>query len=109
MLACDFGESVKTAMQGDLVYFDPPYVTGHSNNGFIEYNQQLFSWDDQIRLAKVARELINRGVKVIISNANHNGILQLYRGFTITSFSRFSTIASEVSNRKRIMEVLIFS
>lgn len=32
---CDFLETIKEARPGDFVYFDPPYVTGHNNNGFI--------------------------------------------------------------------------
>jgi DNA adenine methylase len=31
---CDFEHSISSAKRGDLVYLDPPYVTGHNNNGF---------------------------------------------------------------------------
>jgi DNA adenine methylase len=52
--SADFGATVRRARAGDLVYFDPPYTTAHTNNGFIEYNQRVFSWADQRRLARVA-------------------------------------------------------
>jgi DNA adenine methylase len=105
----DFEESVSSAKEGDFVYFDPPYVTGHRNNGFIDYNEVLFSWKDQQRLAKVARDLIKRGVHVIISNADHNAILDLYPGFTKKTFERSSTLASDITKRKKVSEVILFS
>ncbi|MGC8020786.1 DNA adenine methylase, partial [Salmonella enterica] len=48
----DFEAAVEDAAEGDFVYFDPPYVTGHNNNGFVEYNESLFSWEDQRRLSE---------------------------------------------------------
>ena len=50
----DFEASVDDCKRGDLVFFDPPYVTGHSNNGFVDYNEKLLSWDDQERMARLA-------------------------------------------------------
>ncbi|MEJ7901546.1 MAG: Dam family site-specific DNA-(adenine-N6)-methyltransferase, partial [Thermomicrobiales bacterium] len=45
--AGDFQDVLTHAQSGDVVYLDPPYTTTHSNNGFIEYNAKVFSWDDQ--------------------------------------------------------------
>lgn len=106
---CDFTENIESATKGDLVYFDPPYVTGHNNNGFVEYNEVIFSWQDQKRLAKVANDLVNRGVSVIVSNANHQPIIDLYKNFKVVTFSRNSTLASDIKRRRTISEVLLFS
>ena len=107
--ACDFEQSVATAKEGDLVYLDPPYVTGHTDNGFIEYNEVLFSWEDQGRLARVAKRLAGNGVHVIVSNANHERVIDLYRGFSIKHFDRKSTLASDITRRRSVSEVLLFS
>ncbi len=106
---CDFEENTKDAEAGDLVYLDPPYVTGHTDNGFIEYNEVLFSWQDQQRLARTARRLDQKGVHVIVSNADHPKITELYEGFAVKQFRRSSTLASDVSKRRQVSEVLIFS
>ena len=108
LLKCNFEDNLKEAKAGDLVYLDPPYVTGHNNNGFIEYNETIFSWDDQIRLAKIAAELMKKGVYVIVSNADHDEIVKLYSGFHVKRFERSSTLASDVKRRRRISEVLFF-
>jgi len=56
----DFESSLSTANTNDLVFIDPPYVTAHNNNGFVEYNERIFSWDDQVRLATAARAAVGR-------------------------------------------------
>jgi DNA adenine methylase len=105
----DFERAVVNAKAGDLVYFDPPYVTGHNNNGFIDYNEKLFSWSDQQRLAKLAKDLKSRRVNVIVSNANHDGVIELFPGFKLKRISRSSTLASETEYRGPVSEVVFYS
>jgi DNA adenine methylase len=106
LLNGDFGEAVREAKSGDFVYFDPPYVTGHNNNGFLHYNEKIFSWDDQIRLSKLAKNLVNRGVHVVISNADHDDVAALYEDFDKTSIQRNSTISGSIDKRGPISEVI---
>jgi DNA adenine methylase len=103
----DFSENLAQAQAGDFVFIDPPYVTGHNNNGFIEYNESIFSWDDQIRLAKDVMELKKRKVAVVVSNAYHESVLDLYPAFEKYKIERFSSIASDTSKRKTIAEAVI--
>jgi DNA adenine methylase len=103
----DFEDNLGQAESGDLVYLDPPYVTGHNNNGFVDYNEVLFSWADQIRLAEIARELVHRGVFVVVSNANHDAVLNLYPEFRAVPISRTSTLAANPMKRGRVSEVLM--
>lgn len=105
----DFENAVSRARSGDLVFFDPPYVTKHNFNGFRDWNEKLFSWSDQQRLAIVSKRLIERGVKVLISNAEHDDIAALYRGFKRTSLKRSSTLASNSLKRGPTTEALFYS
>jgi len=109
VVADDFGAVLRRARSGDLVYLDPPYTIAHSNNGFIEYNAKVFSWQDQSRLARLALGLVRRNVKVAISNAEHGSIRDLYdhSEFTIHRISRKSTMAGSSEARFSAAELLI--
>lgn len=99
-----FEKTVSGAQPGDLIYFDPPYTVAHGNNGFIQYNEKIFSWHDQEKLAKLADELIQRGCKVIVSNAEHASIENIYSTFKVHRVNRHSGIGGPVKTRKHISE-----
>jgi DNA adenine methylase len=105
----DFENALSRAKEGDLVYLDPPYTVAHGNNGFIKYNAKIFSWEDQIRLARVAQELVARGCTVIVSNADHSSIRGLYSNFVTKTFERNSVIAASGDYRSRITECLFYA
>jgi DNA adenine methylase len=105
----DFQVAVKNAGEGDLLFFDPPYVTGHNNNGFIDYNETLFSWSDQVRLSTVAKRLADKGAHVIVTNAYHDKVLALYDGFDIQAVDRQSTLAGDKTYRRVVTEAVISS
>jgi DNA adenine methylase len=100
----DFEEALRPATRGDLVYLDPPYTVAHGNNGFVKYNAKIFSWEDQVRLARAAKELVNKGCTVIVSNADHGSIRRLYLGFKTAVLERNSVIAASSDFRSRITE-----
>lgn len=105
----DFEVSFSDARHGDVVYADPPYTSKGQYNGFVRYNENLFSWKDQVRLSKTARKARRRGAFVIISGVMHRDVLSLYRNWWVASIHRESTIAKDVAYRKTFNEALIFS
>jgi len=64
--------------EGDLVFLDPPYAIAHNNNGFVKYNQHLFSFKDQERLAEAIEMVSGLGAKFILTNAAHSSIDHLF-------------------------------
>jgi DNA adenine methylase len=102
----DFEGITGNAESGDVLYFDPPYTVAHANNGFVKYNERIFSWQDQERLAAHARTLADRGCRVIISNADHPSLRKLYEGFDCHVVKRFSVIAASGSHRREITECI---
>ena len=74
----DFQDVVQHVRAGDLVFLDPPYTVAHNNNGFIKYNQKLFSFEDQTRLSKVVDEVRECGAYYLLTNAAHESIATLF-------------------------------
>lgn len=106
----DFATATDSAQHGDLVYLDPPYVAGHRNNGFVDYNAKVFRWEDQARLATLCDELTERGVMVAVSNADHPSIRALYGApYQIQPISRFSSMSAAARSRGLSQELLIMN
>ncbi|MDB5201349.1 MAG: hypothetical protein JWQ27_758 [Ferruginibacter sp.] len=107
----DFEFVIDKAKSGDFVFADPPYTVRHNLNGFIKYNEQLFSWADQERLASSLLRAKNRGAKIVLTNANHSSIKELYEGFGfhLRVVSRYSSIAASGADRKQFEELVILS
>lgn len=105
----DFEALIDEAREGDFVFCDPPYSVAHNRNGFIKYNDKLFSWSDQIRLRDALVRAHTRHVFALLSNADFPGIRELYRvkGFGCTPLSRRSVISAKAAARGTYGEVLI--
>jgi DNA adenine methylase len=74
----DFEKIIDLAGEGDFLFIDPPYTVKHNHNGFVKYNQSLFSWQDQIRLRDSIVRALDRGADALITNANHDSIREIY-------------------------------
>jgi DNA adenine methylase len=108
LVCIDFEIVVDSAQEGDLIFADPPYTVAHNNNGFVKYNERIFSWSDQIRLRDCLQRARDRGVKIALTNADHESIRDLYRGWSGQStLQRSSVLAAESSRRGKTTELLI--
>ena len=106
----DFGDIIDVAEAGDFLFVDPPYTVAHNNNGFIQYNEKFFSWDDQVRLSEKLLEAKNRGVLIMMTNANHKNVRELYeKNFNLLELSRYTSISGVAENRKSYSEIIVRS
>jgi DNA adenine methylase len=105
----DFESLVDRALEDDFVFCDPPYTVRHNYNGFVKYNEVLFSWSDQERLAEVLLRAARRGVKVLCTNANHRSVQDLYDKpeFKQQVVSRRSPISADSAARRHFEELVI--
>lgn len=105
----DFEGLVDRAKSGDFVFCDPPYTVRHNYNGFRKYNEVIFSWADQERLAVSLSRAAQRGVKVLCTNANHKSVRDLYSDptFDLITVSRYSSISASNSSRREFEELVI--
>jgi DNA adenine methylase len=104
LLACDFGVTLENAGAGDVAYCDPTYTVVHTNNGFVRYNESVFSWQDQERLAETALECSRRGTFVIVSNAYHKRIRELYPTAEALIVDRVSCMSRDPRHRRPVNE-----
>lgn len=105
LLSVDFEESVKDAKKGDFVYFDPPYDSDTST--FNSYTEEGFGKEEQRRLARVFKELDDRGVYVMLSNHNTSLIQELYKDYNIHVIEAKRNINSNGKKRGNVEEVII--
>jgi DNA adenine methylase len=105
--SCDFEDTLMEARAGDLVFLDPPYTTAHNVNGFIKYNQKIFSWQDQERLQRCVVAARQRGARILLTNANHDSIHALYETLGLPQIlDRASVISGSTEARTKTSEVL---
>lgn len=110
LVDCDFEATINRAKKGDFVFVDPPYTVSHNNNGFLKYNDVLFSWEDQIRLAKAVERASNKGAYVLVSNANHKTLADLYSGFAVPhTLARASTLSGKSAGRRKTEEAVFLN
>jgi DNA adenine methylase len=108
LIAGDFEVAIDQAQAGDVVFCDPPYTVRHNNNGFVKYNEQLFVWQDQVRLKDSLERAQARGARVFVTNADHESVRELYSGnFKTTALKRFSPIGGTNAVRGKYSELLI--
>lgn len=108
ILACDFATQLSKAGEGDFVFLDPPYTVAHNNNGFLKYNENIFAWADQERLRDEAVAASKRGAAVLVLNAKHDSVEELYEAHgTIHTVTRHSVMSGGASHRRAIEEIAV--
>jgi DNA adenine methylase len=103
----DFATSVASAKPGDVVYFDPPYLPVSETANFTSYTEDGFNLPAHERLASTFRELADRGVAVLLSNADVKRARALYTGYRISRIQARRNINSDGDKRGEVSEILV--
>jgi DNA adenine methylase len=107
LYSVDFTEAVPATEEDDLVYFDPPYVPTSKTANFTSYTDGRFTMDDQYRLAVFFKTLANKGVKVVLSNADMPEVRAIYDGFEMHEIQAARAINSDGEKRGPVGELII--
>lgn len=102
----DFRKTFALASKGDVIYCDPPYIPITEKTKPLPYTRKMFSEEDQIELAELARETAARGIPVIISNHDTPFTRQHYHQAKIKSFSVSRSISCQKLSRTPVKELL---
>lgn len=102
----DFEINKYRIKENDLVFLDPPYTVSHKGNGFISYNQKLFSLDDQKRLKRYVEYIKKKGAYYILTNAAHENIQEIFltEGNRMVKLQRNSLIGGKNAVRTAVTE-----
>lgn len=107
LAAGDFAGGLKNVRAGDLVFLDPPYTVAHNHNGFVKYNEKIFSFGDQERLSKFIDGVKRKKAFYVLTNAAHTSIMELFdKGDRCIPTSRRNVIGGNNSVRGSATELL---
>lgn len=102
-----FVETMESALEGDVVYCDPPYVPLSETALFTSYSKEQFGMPEQLKLAETAEKLAALGISVVISNHDTAFTRQAYRtAIHADYFPVQRYISCDGTNRKKVDEVL---
>lgn len=104
----DFLRSLDHVQEGSLVFLDPPYTITHNKNGFVAYNQKIFSMTDQYRLSAMIDKIKRKGAFYILTNAAHDEVKRIFKREDDKMFvlSRSSLIGGKNANRGKYEECI---
>jgi DNA adenine methylase len=88
------------ASEGDFIFLDPPYYPVGKYSDFKRYTKEFFYHEDQVRLKEEFDRLVNIGCKVVLTNSDHEVILDLYSDYRIEIKETRRMISSNSKTRK---------
>lgn len=87
------------AAPGDFIFLDPPYYPVGKHSDFKRYTKEFFYHEDQINLKEEFDRLVNIGCYVLLTNSDHEVILDLYSDYEIKIIETKRMISSNAKTR----------
>lgn len=112
--AGDFELALSSVRRGDVVYLDPPYLPASQTANFASYTKDGFGPVEHQRLFRVMRQMIARGARCVMSQADSPYIRQLAETtsgespLTVLPIQVRRAINSDGDKRGHVPELLIF-
>lgn len=87
------------ATEDDFIFLDPPYYPVGKSSDFKRYTKEFFYHDNQVQLKQEFDRLVNMGCKVVLTNSDHEVILDLYSNYEIDIIETRRMISSNSKTR----------
>jgi len=94
---------------GTLVYMDPPYARSEAAKEFTGYLAEGFGDEEQIRLAKWAREQAERGVLVMVTNSDVPLVRELYKDWNLRETATKRSCGAQKGKCSPVNDLIITS
>lgn len=105
----DYLACTESAGAGDLVYFDPPYVPKSATANFTAYTPGGWGTSEHVVLSLAFRHLAERGVAVMLSNADVPLVRELYGDYRVVKTKVRRSVNSDGEGRAPVGEVLVLA
>ena len=93
------------AEQGDLVYFDPPYIPlGKAHS---QYTPKPFGKTQTIELKWLCDRLSAKGVYFMLSNSYCETTLDLFKDYKITEITTTRSVSCKADTRGKVKEIVV--
>ena len=94
---------------GDIVYLDSPY--NYEETGFTSYQKEGWTNDNLVELKQVCDKLVDKGVRIIISNNSISFVRDLFNDsrYAYTEVLARRAINSKGTGRGPVKEIIIYS
>ncbi len=89
----------RNAEPGDFIFLDPPYYPVGKHSDFKRYTKDFFYHEDHVTLKEEFDRLVNLGCYVLLTNSNHEVILDLYSNYDIKVIETKRMISSNAQTR----------
>lgn len=114
IINADFTVSANFIEKDTLVYLDPPYRPLNNTSRFTNYTKNIFTDDDQRRLAEFFKEMDRKGAYLMLSDSDpknedpHDEFFDiLYRDYLIERVMARRLINRKIFKRGEIKELII--
>lgn len=105
VMSADFTNVIKYAGSGDVVYCDPPYISGTKNDIFTGYTPHKFNYPVTKLLHDFLVHAVKRGATAIVSNSNNQIVKGIFSDFEIHEIDAPRSVAAN-GNRKPAREII---
>ena len=105
VVVADFTTIIKSAGFGDVIYCDPPYISGTKNDIFTGYTAHKFNYPVTKLLHDLLVHAVQRGASAIVSNSDNPVVRGIFSEFEIYEIDAPRSVAAN-GNRRSAREII---